>query len=178
MLRQRFSDSVPSASSIGVGLVKNRNPLSADKYKVVDQSFDLLVIRGPQIKNILAVRWLPKSLRPRERRKEVDRLTIVTLKERENSRYRGSADIIEKKKCVVRLHEFDGALNRGNGIVTIVIGFDDDLAAVNSAASIDMLDVGHRAPVKFYTKVFRGSGKCRGHADHDVFGKQFSGNKQ
>src|SRR5262245_46130864 len=115
MLRQSFSDSVPSTSSISVRLVKNRNPLSAGKYQVVSEYFDLCVIRSPQIQNILAVRWLPEGLRPSERRKEVDKLTIVTLKKRENPRHRGSADIVEKKKYVVRLNEFDGVLNRGNG---------------------------------------------------------------
>src|SRR5215510_14512271 len=143
MARKGVFNSFPSASSVGIGLKEYGNLSSSHPDKVVDQSLRFILIRGTQVKDKIGVGRLPLRLGSGKGEKEIHVFLPVVLQQREHPRNRGRADIIRQQKDIVIVNELDGIPNGGRGIVSVIVGANHNLLAVDASPSIDRLQIGH-----------------------------------
>src|SRR5215510_11992790 len=152
MARKGVFNAFPSASSVGIGLKEYGNLSSSYPDKVVDQSLRLVLIRGTQVKNKIGVRWLPLRLGSGKREEEVHVFLSIVPQQREHSGNRGCANIIHQQKDIIIVNEFNRVLNCRRGIVSVIVGTNPDLLAVDAPHAIDWLEISHRTSIKLDTE--------------------------
>src|SRR5262245_35470382 len=152
MARKGVFNAFPSASSVGIGLKEYGNLSSSYPDKVVDKSLRFVLIRGTQVKDKIGVGRLPLRLGSGQGEKEIHAFLPVVLQQRQHSRNRGCADIIHQQKDIVIIDELDGVPNGGRGIVSVIVGTNHDLPAVDAPHSIDWLKISHGTSIELDTE--------------------------
>ena len=142
----------PAAAAVGIGLVEYSDAPAADGYEVIDQAFGFLTVGCAQIEGKFPIRRLPLRLSPGERKEEEHLFVLEFLQERQNPRYGRRTDIAEQREHLIVQRQLYRVFDTGVRLITIVVGLEDNLAAVDAAGAIDMVETGHGATIEFNTQ--------------------------
>jgi hypothetical protein len=148
--------------------VQNRYPLSPDTHEIVHQGLYFLVIRGPEIVDILGIRGLTHGIGSGE---GTEKINIPGREFGQEGKYPGgggSAYIIEKAEYVVLPDELYGILHRGTGVIPVVIGQNPYLSPVYAALLVYFGEIGIRPAIELDSQAPGGPAEGPGHAQDNI----------
>ena len=123
----------------GILLVQHRDPVAAGPHQIVDDAIDFCLVTGPEVEHHRSER-LPQQARAGEGGHQRD---LCLLHQRQDRLHRRRADIAEQGEDPLRLDQ-SACVAQGQGrLVAIVEAHQSQLAAVDAAAAVHLLEPGH-----------------------------------
>ena len=153
--------------AVGVLLEEQADPGDAGiGDQALDLQLDLIEVRGADVEDVFVQRRA-QEFGAGERREEGD----IGLVDQRNRRLAGRrADIAEQREHAVLLDQFFGGGGGARRIVAVVLADQRDLAAVDAAGGVDLLEVGLAAGLDAQSQAGGRSRLGVGHADLDSVG--------
>src|SRR5262249_38262105 len=158
---------VPAAATVGIDLIEDGDPGPALLDEMIDEAAGLVLVGGAEVEDEGSVRALAERAGTGEGAEEVDALLLVALEQRQDAGHGRRADVAEEQQGVVLTEQRARVGDGGCGIVAIVVGTEDDAAAVDAARAVDLGEAGRGTAIQFDAEAVRGAGEGGGHADDD-----------
>jgi hypothetical protein len=107
-----------------------------------------------------------------ERKKEEHvALVAILFNQRQNSRHRRGADIVEQDKDIILFHQTDSVPNGGFWIVTVIVCYDLDFSPKKAALLVHGGDKRRTPPKQLNTQAASRTAERGGHSNLYLFAK-------